>query len=190
MTRGAFASLRLPLLLAALSLTTACANVDSHSKSTSNHVEPAQGIDPTLKAQAIGEVKAKRAKGQRVWCVPFARTASGVEIKGNAGTWWNSAAGVYARGDDPVPGSVMAFASTKKNPMGHVAVVSEVVSDREIRIDHANWERNKLSLGMVVVDVSAKGDWSSVKLESQPGTLGRAYPINGFIYPAAADVTG
>ncbi len=186
MTRGTKTLIRLPLLCAALLLTAACAGPGVTSKSSSDHGAAATGIDPNRKAAAITEVKAKRSRGERVWCVPFARDASGVEIRGNAGTWWNSAAGIYARGDDPVPGSVMAFASTRKNPMGHVAVVAEVISDREIRIDHANWERNKLSLGMKVVDVSEKGDWSSVRLESSPGTLGRSYPINGFIYPQAS----
>ncbi len=178
--------LRISLLCAVTALLSACAAPQA-TKSSSDH---GAAIDPGRKAMAISEAKAKRAKGERVWCVPFARTASGVEIKGNAGTWWNAAAGEYARGDDPVPGSVMAFAATRKNPMGHIAVVSEVVSEREIKIDHANWERNKISLGMVVVDVSDKGDWSKVRVESRPDTLGSVYPINGFIYPQTAPRAG
>lgn len=139
--------------------------------------------DPVLTGKAVAEAKAKRARGERVWCVPFARTASGVEIRGNAGTWWNAAKGEYERGNAPEPGAVMAFSSTRKMPLGHVAVVSEVVSPREILIDHANWSRNKVSLKMAVVDVSDKNDWSAVRVESQPGSLGRVYPVNGFIYP-------
>ena len=34
----------------------------------------------------------------------------------------------------------------------------------------------------LVVDVSAKGDWSAVKVANAGGTLGRVNPINGFIY--------
>lgn len=142
--------------------------------------------DPTLHIstkEAVQEAQAKRARGQRVWCVPFARTASGIELRGNAETWWNSAKGIYERGHDPDVGSVMVFSGTRKLPMGHVAVVSDVVSPREILIDHANWQRNKVSLAMAVVDVSEKNDWSLVRVESQPGTLGRPYPISGFIYP-------
>ena len=168
-------------LCAVLLLTAACGN--TVSQSSSNEPARAYFVDPSLQAQAISEAKVKRAKGQRVWCVPFARTASGVEIKGNAGTWWKSAAGVYDRGADPQIGSVMAFASTKKMPMGHVAVVSEVVSDREILIDHANWKRNKVTLKMPVIDVSEKNDWSKVRVEGSPGVMGSVYPINGFIYP-------
>ena len=77
----------------------------------------------------------------------------------------------------------MAFAGTRGMPMGHVAVVSEVVSDREIKIDHANWHRNRISLGMSVIDVSDKNDWSRVKVETNPGAYGSVYPVNGFILP-------
>jgi surface antigen len=75
----------------------------------------------------------------------------------------------------------MAFSANRKLPLGHVAVVSEVVSDREIRIDHANWRPSQISLGMAVIDVSDKNDWSAVRVESQPNSFGRVYPIDGFI---------
>jgi surface antigen len=143
-------------------------------------------VDLQLRAMAINDAQAKRALGHRVWCVPFARTASGVEIRGNANTWWAQAEGNYERTKSPQVGAVMAFAATRGMPMGHVAVVSRVVSDREIRIDHANWERNKVSLGMSVIDVSDRGDWSRVKVESNPGQYGKVYPINGFILPQEA----
>jgi hypothetical protein len=42
-------------------------------------------------------------------CVPFARAESGVEIRGNAKTWWSQAAGTYDRGNEPRKGAVMAF---------------------------------------------------------------------------------
>ncbi len=132
---------------------------------------------------AINEAQAKRALGHRVWCVPFARTASGVEIRGNAHTWWSQAEGRFTRSDRPHVGAVMAFAATRGMPLGHVAVVADVVSDREIRIDHANWERNQVSLGMSVIDISDSNDWSRVRVESNPGQYGKSYPINGFILP-------
>lgn len=134
-------------------------------------------------AFAVAEAQAMRNRGQKVWCVPFARTASGIEIKGNAVTWWAKAAGHYQRGNEPQVGAVMAFGATRKMRMGHVAVVSRVISDRVVQIDHANWTRNGISLNMTVVDVSKAGDWSAVRLESQPGVLGSVYPVNGFIYP-------
>src|SRR3546814_18201990 len=52
-------------------------------------------------------------------CVPFARSESGIDIHGNAKTWWAQAAGDYARGQAPRAGAVMAFASTPGMPFGH-----------------------------------------------------------------------
>ena len=87
------------------------------------------------------------------------------------------------RGPEPQPGAVMAFSATRANPLGHVAVVSKVEDSRRIEVNHANWRRNKVSLGMAVIDVSEKNDWSAVRLESNPGSFGRVYPIQGFILP-------
>ncbi|WP_146587940.1 CHAP domain-containing protein [Puniceibacterium confluentis] len=143
------------------------------------------GLDPARQALAISEAKALRAKGERVWCVPFARNASGVDIRGNAETWWHKARGYYDRGEVPSVGAVMAFAATGSMPMGHVAVVSEVVSPREVLVDHANWNRDQVSLKMPVIDVSDRNDWSEVRVKSQPAAFGSVYPVNGFIYPAA-----
>jgi surface antigen len=131
--------------------------------------------------EAVAEASANRPKG-RLWCVPFARAVTGVDIRGNAKTWWAQAKDRYARGQEPQVGAVMAFASSRAMPMGHVAVVSKVVSDREILIDHANWERNRITEDALVVDVSEKGDWSRVKVANAGGTLGRVNPVNGFIY--------
>lgn len=130
---------------------------------------------------AVQEVKSLRSKGKRVWCVPFARNASGIEIYGNAKTWWSQAKGQFSRGKQPQTGAVMAFQATRSNPLGHVAVVSKVEDSRRIEVNHANWHRNKVSLGMAVIDVSAANDWSAVRLESNPGAFGRVYPILGFI---------
>src|SRR4051812_27488985 len=60
-------------------------------------------------------------------CVPFARAASGIQIYGDAWTWWNQAEGKYDRGHAPKVGSVIVFAKTSRLPLGHVAVVSRVV---------------------------------------------------------------
>ena len=130
---------------------------------------------------AVAVAIANRPKG-RLWCVPFARAVSGVDIRGNAKTWWAQAKGMYERGREPQVGAVMAFAASRAMPKGHVAVVSKVVSDREILVDQANWERDRVTLDTLVVDVSATGDWSAVKVANPNGTLGRVNPINGFIY--------
>ncbi|MFN7224360.1 MAG: CHAP domain-containing protein [Paracoccaceae bacterium] len=183
-TRSLAKGCRLTLLCSALLLLAGCGDVIT--KSTMNAPVAPSSFNSMLQAKAIAAAKQKQAKGVRVWCVPFARTASGVDLKGNAGTWWKAAAGVYDRGPSPEAGAVMVFAPSNQSRLGHVAVVSEVVSDRMILIDHANWHRNKISLKMPVIDVSAKGDWSKVRVEGTPGVLGSVYPVHGFVYPAAA----
>ncbi|WP_294323971.1 CHAP domain-containing protein [uncultured Sphingomonas sp.] len=122
----------------------------------------------------------------RFWqCAPYAREISGVEIFGNAHTWWGQAAGKYERGHAPKEGAVLSFAATSKMRLGHVAMVSKVVSDREVLLTHANWsQRGGIERDVRAVDVSAAGDWSEVKVWYGPlGGLGTsAYPANGFIY--------
>lgn len=164
------------------------------------HVAPAQAETKsrheTLRVASMepGEVKAAVARTSavnrragRIWCVPFAREVSGINIQGNAKTWWDKAERQYAKGKQPVVGSVLNFRATSKMPLGHVAVVSKVLSARKILIDHANWRRNQVSLNMAVVDVSANNDWSAVRVELIPNTLGSVYPTYGFIYRAAAN---
>jgi surface antigen len=170
--------LGIPFLCLGLLFAAGCAQSPSGLRTISS-----AGINPELHAIAIREVRTLQSQGQRVWCVPFARNASGVNIRGNANTWWTKAKGQYTRGKDPSTGAVMAFKATSRNPMGHVAVVSKVVSPREVLVDHANWKRNKISLQMSVIDVSPRNDWSAVRLESQTDSYGRVYPVNGFIYP-------
>lgn len=152
------------------------AKASGHAQSTST----SDAARAEVKA-AVAEAVANKPKG-RIWCVPFARAVTGLDIRGNAKTWWQQAKGRYARGQEPAVGAVMSFAASRAMPKGHVAVVSKVLSDREILVDQANWERNQITLDTLVVDVSDKGDWSRVKVASVGGTLGRVNPVNGFIY--------
>jgi surface antigen len=118
-------------------------------------------------------------------CVPYARDVSGIAIRGNAHTWWDQAAGRYARGQAPRVGAVLAFSSIRGMRNGHVAMVSAVLGDREVLLDHANWSRRGgIERGVRAVDVSAAGDWSRVRVWFGPiGGLGStAYPTKGFIY--------
>lgn len=165
--------LRPALAFAALFLLAACAGNRPQTDSPD--------LSPELVTRAVSIATDLRASGQRVWCVPFARNASGIEIRGDAGTWWDQAKGLFSRGHAPEIGAVMAFRATKKLPLGHIAVVSEIVSDREIRIHHANWHRNQVSLDMPVIDVSPNNDWSEVRVKSQPEAFGSVYVIDGFI---------
>jgi surface antigen len=125
-------------------------------------------------------------------CVPFAREISGIEIFGNARTWWGQAAGRYERGSTPIVGSVMAFRPTRAMPIGHVATVSQILSNREVLVSHANWSlihgrRGQIERNVRVVDVSENGDWSKVRVWYAPlQDLGTStYPLYGFIYHKA-----
>jgi surface antigen len=135
----------------------------------------------------------KHSRYARSWgglqCVPFARNASGVELVGNAWTWWDEAAGIYERGSTPEPGSVLAFRSNGAMRLGHVAVVSRVVNTREIEIDHANWaSRGAVSRNVSVVDVSPGNDWTAVRVGlGQSDDFGSIYPTYGFIYARPDD---
>ena len=120
-------------------------------------------------------------------CVPYARSESGIDVAGNAWQWWDNAAGHYARGSQPEPGSVLSFTANGRMRLGHVAVVARVVNAREIEVDQANWwgpgMRGGVSHGMPVVDVSENNDWTAVRVGlGQSGEFGSVYPTNGFIY--------
>lgn len=150
------------------------------------------GTRPAKAAKAATAARARVKEGVefarenspkgRLWCVPFARMVTGIDIRGNARTWWSQAEGRYVRSHQPQIGAIMAFAASRAMPKGHVAVVSQVISDREILLDHANWERGRITTDVLAVDVSEKGDWSVVRVANDAGTLGRTNPVHGFIY--------
>ena len=117
-------------------------------------------------------------------CVAFAKEDSDVQLSGNAVDWWDNAAGVYARGQRPEPGSVLSFQANGRMRLGHVAVVSEVVDGRTIIIDQSHWNSRGVSRNVSVVDVSEDNDWSAVRV-AMGDTYGSIYPTNGFIYPRA-----
>jgi surface antigen len=125
-----------------------------------------------------------------VECVPIARAQSGIQIRGDAHTWWNQADGRYARGNTPRKGAVLAFKPYGAMTLGHVAAVSKVIDDRTILVTHANWSvingrRGQVERNVQVVDVSQAGDWSRVRVWYAPlGDLGTTeWPVHGFIYP-------
>lgn len=123
-------------------------------------------------------------------CVPYARQVSGIAIYGDAHTWWGQAQGRYARGSRPRVGAVMAFKPHGNSTLGHVAAVSRIVDSRTVLVRHSNWSpiggrRGQIEDNVKVVDVSAAGDWSEVRVWYAPiSALGSArWPIQGFIYP-------
>ena len=121
-------------------------------------------------------------------CVPFARRASGIQIRGNAHTWWRQAAS-DKRSETPKPGAVMVLSKTNRLRLGHVAVVKEIVHEREINVTHTNWGWNRNTRLMVydsmrVKDVSDAGDWSKAVFWNPHGRhFGSAYQVSGFISP-------
>jgi surface antigen len=133
------------------------------------------------------------AMAETYWqCVPFARLISGIQIFGDARTWWQQAVGRYETGFTPRAGAVLCFKPTGRMKLGHVAVVSQVLTDRIVQITHANWSpiegsRGKIEKDVTLVDVSPLGDWSQVKVWYDPSRDlgGSTYPTYGFIYPDA-----
>lgn len=143
----------------------------------------------TLGIFVLGAMAPAAKAGEPYWqCVTFARMFSGIEIFGDAHTWWSQAQNRFQTGERPRTGSVLAFRPSGRMSRGHVAVVSEVLTDRVIRVTHANWggSRGKVEENVTVVDVSDRGDWTAVKVWYNPiNDLGTTvYPTHGFIYKA------
>ena len=127
-------------------------------------------------------------------CVPFARAASGIQIYGDAWTWWGQAEGRYRRGQTPRAGAVVVFRKTARLPLGHVAVISRVVDNRVAMVTHANWsrmngERGHAEQDVTLTDVSPDNDWSEVRVwyRDAEGLGSTTFPLYGFIYPVALD---
>jgi hypothetical protein len=123
------------------------------------------------------------------YCVEYARLRSGVQIFGDAKTWWQRARNIYAEFTQPETDAVMVFAGNKRIARGHLAVVTRIVSPREIRVDQANWQNHgEIDRYTPVLDVSANNDWSKVRVwDMRSGQFGvRTYPIKGFIARALA----
>ena len=120
----------------------------------------------------------------RLQCVPFARRESGVEIYGDANTWWRQARDRYETTEAPEEGAVMVLRGYATTARGHVAVVKEIVSPRMVIVDHANWlNGGEITRDVPIMDVSEAGDWSEVRVWHVPGRHwgGRTYDVQGFI---------
>ena len=119
-------------------------------------------------------------------CVPYARELSGIDLRGDAWTWWGRAEGSYARGAAPRPGAVLVLSKTRRLRLGHLAVVAEVRGSRDIIVHQANWlNGGEIHRYTPVRDVSRNNDWSEVRVWYTPGRVfgARTYAAYGFIYP-------
>lgn len=125
-------------------------------------------------------------------CVPFARETSGIDIRGDAWTWWTTADGRYNRGKAPRPGAVLVFARTSRLPHGHLSVVTRLLNSREVLVTHANWgstpaTRGRVATDVRVIDISPANDWSELRVWNG-NSYGKVYPAYGFIYPVPIGV--
>lgn len=176
---------RFLLVMAMGLLATGCATYEEAyaPKPPATTAKAASNFDAGLAmaGQARIEVAAKPLQ-----CVPYARDLSGINIRGNAWTWWKSAKGSYHQSRTPSVGSVLVMAKTKRLRLGHLAVVTEKLNEREIVVRHANWlNQGRIHLDTPVRDVSPNKDWSAVRVWYTPGQTygGNTYAVSGFILP-------
>jgi CHAP domain len=130
------------------------------------------------------------ALNEGLQCVPYARALTGIDIRGDAHSWWAQADGRYERSNRPRVGAVMAFAPHGNMRLGHVAAVRRIVDSRTVIISHANWStidgvRGHIEEDVRAVDASQNNDWSQVRIWYTPNAaLGTTqWPLRGFIYP-------
>lgn len=187
MARGILTPARI-LILAAAAALTACATTPAPIAQGGWRAPVTTDAPPNLAEFAPGaEARIDNSRAP-LQCVPFAREHSGVEIYGNANTWWNQAAGRYPRSNSPAPGSVFVMRGYRDDTRGHVAVVTEIVSPRVIRVNQANWlNRGEITLSVPVMDVSPNNDWTEVRVWYIPNEQwgARTYLARGFIHPFA-----
>lgn len=143
-------------------------------------------------APGAGRLNRFEHPGGFLQCVPYARAVSGIEIFGDAWTWWGQAEGRYARGQAPRVGSVLALSKSHRLRLGHVAVVVALNGPRDILVSHANWggdaaTRGKIHKRQPVRDVSPGNDWTQVRFMNTAGDFGGVYPAHGFIHQPDED---
>ena len=155
---------------------------------TARAIEPVPVAHTVAAAPVVPAVERDKPRTERglkkFFCVEYARLRSGLAVFGDAKHWWERARTLYARAAHPATDAVMVFSGSKRLKRGHVAVVTDIVSDREIIVDHANWQnKREVDLATPVLDVSPGNDWSQVRVWDIPsGQFGaRTYAVSGFI---------
>jgi hypothetical protein len=153
---------------------------------TARSAELAELATPSLPTVAVAELPTPSVETplHRLFCVEYARARSGLAIIGDAKLWWARAKNLYARASNPISDAVMVFSGSSRLKRGHVAVVTNIVSAREIRVDQANWQNHgEIDHSTPVLDVSKNNDWSQVRVwDIRSRTFGaHVYAISGFI---------
>ena len=141
---------------------------------------------PTLPSAALPQMPEPSIETplKKLFCVEYARARSGLAVFGDAKFWWARARNLYARMARPMENAVMVFSGSGRLKKGHVAVVTDIVSKREIRVDQANWQNHgEIDHSTPVLDVSARNDWSKVRVWDMRsnGFGAHVYAISGFI---------
>lgn len=182
--------MKLPFFMIALSATLAVPSIVFADTSSDMSV----GFENRTSRNSAGNAgNSSRELPPYLQCVPYAREVSGIQIYGDAHTWWNQAAGRYQRGREPKVGAVMAFQPHRNMKLGHIAAVSKIIDRRTVLISHSNWSpingrRGQIERNVRAVDVSPNNDWSSVRVWYHPlQAVGKtAWPLHGFIYGGKA----
>jgi hypothetical protein len=130
-------------------------------------------------------------------CALFAREFTGINIRGDAWSWWNLATTQqYPHSDVPKAETILVLRATPQLKLGHVGIVKKVIGPREILITHANWGNDDPTRRIVhdstaVVDVSPDNDWTQLRFFNAPAhAFGKVYAAYGFIYPHRFDGDG
>lgn len=119
------------------------------------------------------------------YCVRYARSLTDFEIRGNAWSWWQEAAGLYERGQQPMEGAVLVFRRGYGGmSLGHVSTVTGIVDARTILVTHS-FGGPVLWRDVPVIDTSANNDWTEVRVWSGPANVmgSTEFATYGFIYP-------
>jgi surface antigen len=141
---------------------------------------------PLLLLAGCGGGTASYGQATAMTCVPYARSVSGLPMSGDAWVWWDEAHDRYPETKAPAPGGVLVFRRTARLPSGHLAVVSAIVSERQVLVTQANWLPYRITSNQPVLDVSPGNDWTAVRVWWPPahGWGMTVYPTYGFILPA------
>jgi hypothetical protein len=134
---------------------------------------------PSLPSVAVAELPEPSIEVplKKLFCAEYARARSGLAMFGDAKN-------LYVRAKQPAENAVLVFKVTSRLRLGHVAVVTHIVSNREIRVDQANWQNHgEIDHATPIMDVSPRNDWSQVRVwDLKSGQYGRVYPVSGFIF--------
>jgi surface antigen len=149
-------------------------------------------VSSLLTLAGCGGGYASYGQATSMTCVPYARAISGMPLQGDAWQWWDAAQGHYAEASVPMPGSVLVFRRTGRLPSGHLAVVSSVLSTRQVIVTQANWLPYRITNNQPVLDVSPGNDWTAVRVWWPPSQAWglTVYPTYGFIQPRPPGAQG